>query len=635
MAQHFIKVLVPLRLDWIPTYRADAPTELGETVYVNFAGRRYTGIVWERTEEPDIPLKSIRPITSRDTSLPAVGRRTREFWAFLASYYMCTLGEVYAAALHSIEGTQQKKAAAELERLRAKLEKTSASLLGRHGERVRARLEAEAESLRKEIANTEERLQSRSVPVETPNRKPCHARPQLLVGTDRLARYAEAIQKALSPEPAASRDGSQHPLGNGLNCGTLYAGTDTAGNDAAGAPGTATFDGRVKIASTSAGDINANTSGTAGMENEGGGQVLVLSPSKAFCEKTERQLRELFADRLQTYHSGVSESARRKLSDRLRSGESLVVLGLRSALFLPFTRLTLVIIDEEQDSFYKQTEPAPRYNGRDAAIYLAKLYGADVMLGSSFPSLESLYNCKRGKYDLLKAATGSPESPSPKAHAPEGQYALWARPDPRSDSHPESPDEFGGDRVLVVDSGAELRKNGMVGHFSRKLIKAIDSCQGGAVLIRGWEKPEELLEQAVKLFKDKTIRISTLQEFKEEGPGEAKLVAVMGADAFFDKDDFRSDEKALQMVATLSELSEHLVIQTTVPERFDGSHTAESLLAERQWFNFPPFRRIVDIRKKGSREIVRRVFLDNGRSLEAQKRSMPVEADCYADVDPA
>ncbi len=573
MAQHFIKVLVPLRLDWIPTYWTDTPSEPGETVCVVFAGRRYTGIVWELTEEPDIPLKNIRPITSRDTSLPAVGRRTREFWTFLASYYMCTLGEVYAAALHSIEGTQQKKAAAELERLRAKLEKTSASLLGRHGERVRARLEAEAESLRKEIATTEERLQSRSVPVETPDRKPSHARPQLLVGTDRLARYAEAIQKALSPE-------------------------------------------------------------TAGTENEGGGQVLVLAPSKAFCEKTERQLHELFADRLQTYHSGVSEAARRKLSDRLRSGENLVVLGLRSALFLPFTRLSLVIIDEEQDSFYKQTEPAPRYNGRDAAIYLAKLYGADVLLGSSFPSLESIYNCKRGKYDLLKTADRNPESSAPKAHGPEGQYTPGTMTELRSTALPESIDKSSGGKVLVVDSGAELRKNGMVGYFSRKLIAAISSCEGEAVLIRGWERPEELLEQAGRLFKDKTIRISTLQEFKEDGPGEAKIVAVMGADAFFDKDDFRSDEKALQMVAVLSELSERLVIQTAVPERFDGRHSAESLLAERQWFNFPPFRRIVDVRRKGSREIVRRIFLENGRSLEVQKQSIAVEPDSYADVDP-
>lgn len=624
MAQHFIKVLVPLRLDWIPTYKTDSPTEPGESVCVNFAGRRYTGIVWELTEEPDIPLKSIRPITSRDTSLPAVGRRTREFWTFLASYYMCTLGEVYAAALHSIEGTQQKKTAAELERLRAKFDKTSASLLGKHCERVRARLEVEAESLRKEIAATEERLQSRSVPVETPERKPCHARPQLVIGPERIARYSEAIRKALSPKTAASKD----------------EGLQSLGNDAAGTLGTATFDGKVNTASTSAGDINASTSGTAGTENEGG-QVLVLSPSKAFCEKTERQLRELFADRLQTYHSGIGEGTRRKLSDRLRSGESLVVLGLRSAVFLPFTRLSLVIVDEEQDSFYKQAEPAPRYNGRDAAIYLAKLYGADVMLGSCFPSMESLYNCKRGKYDLLEDAGLTPtkhlasESSAHKAPASEGQYTPGTMTEPRNAALPEFPDEFSGGRVLVVDSGAELRKNGMVGHFSRKLIKAIDSCQGGAVLIRGWEKPEELLEQAVKLFKDKPIRISTLQEFKEEGPGEAKLVAMMGADAFFDKDDFRSDEKALQMVAALSELSEHLVIQTTVPERFDGSHTAESLLAERQWFNFPPFRRIVDIRRKGSREIVRRVFLDNGRSLEAQKRSILVEADCYADVDPA
>jgi primosomal protein N' (replication factor Y) len=82
-----------------------------------------------------------------------------------------------------------------------------------------------------------------------------------------------------------------------------------------------------------------------------------------------------------------------------------VILGARSAVFLPFTSLQLVVVDEESETSYKQQEPAPRYNGRDAAVYLATLHGANTLLGSATPSIESYYNALKGKYVLVELAT--------------------------------------------------------------------------------------------------------------------------------------------------------------------------------------------------------------------------------------
>ena len=137
-----------------------------------------------------------------------------------------------------------------------------------------------------------------------------------------------------------------------------------------------------------------------------GKQVLFLLPEIALTAQIINRLRRYFGNRVGVYHSRFSASQRAEVWNRTMTDDPAqqygVLLGARSALFLPFRRLGLVIVDEEHDSSYKQYEPAPRYNGRDAAIYLAHLWKARTVLGSATPSIESYFNAKQGKYGLCE-----------------------------------------------------------------------------------------------------------------------------------------------------------------------------------------------------------------------------------------
>ena len=137
-----------------------------------------------------------------------------------------------------------------------------------------------------------------------------------------------------------------------------------------------------------------------------GEQVLFLLPEIALTAQIINRLRRYFGDKVGVYHSRFSVSQRAEVWERTMEEDPNkrfdVLLGARSALFLPYRRLGLVIVDEEHDSSYKQYDPSPRYNGRDVAIYLAHLWGAKTVLGSATPSLESYYNAKQGKYGLCE-----------------------------------------------------------------------------------------------------------------------------------------------------------------------------------------------------------------------------------------
>lgn len=331
-----------------------------------------------------------------------------------------------------------------------------------------------------------------------------------------------------------------------------------------------------------------------------GRQVLVLTPEIAFCDKLEALLAPVFGTRLHVFHSGRTPVRRRAAAEALRSGAPAVILGTRSALFLPFRSLGLVIVDEEQDPAYKQTEPAPRYHGRDAAVALAGIHGARVLLGATVPSLETLYNVRLGKYTLQ--ADGAAIRPA----------------------------------AEVIDLPAERRKRGLTGTFSRKLIAAIQATDGPVVLIRGWEKPEPLREETAALFPGRDIRLSTWNALLREGAGDAALIAVLQADALVSRDDFRADERAAQMVGTLAQFAPRVIIQTAVPARFDGSRSTDELLAERQQFGFPPCTRLVEIRRQGSGEVLERHFLPRDRTLAARKAELldGLQDGCYLDVDP-
>lgn len=135
-------------------------------------------------------------------------------------------------------------------------------------------------------------------------------------------------------------------------------------------------------------------------------QVLYLLPEIALTIQIMSRLKRVFGNRLGIYHSRYSDEERVEIWKKQLSDEPYdVILGARSAVFLPFDRLGLVIIDEEHETSFKQQDPAPRYHARSVAIMLANMYGAKVLLGTATPSMESYYNAQTGKYGIVTLTT--------------------------------------------------------------------------------------------------------------------------------------------------------------------------------------------------------------------------------------
>ncbi|CAN5172086.1 primosomal protein N' [soil metagenome] len=133
-----------------------------------------------------------------------------------------------------------------------------------------------------------------------------------------------------------------------------------------------------------------------------GKQVLYLLPEITLTAQIIRRLQLSFGGDVGIYHSKFNNNERVELWNKVKSGELKILIGARSSLFLPFRHLGLIIIDEEHDTSFKQQEPAPRYNARDAAIFYATLFKAKILMGTATPSLESYYNALSGKYGLVE-----------------------------------------------------------------------------------------------------------------------------------------------------------------------------------------------------------------------------------------
>lgn len=294
---------------------------------------------------------------------------------------------------------------------------------------------------------------------------------------------------------------------------------------------------------------------------EQGLNALILLPEIAASEQLEAVFESEFPGVTHIVNSHITETRRRRIAEDVRSFGGQIVIGTRSALFLPLSRLGLVIVDQEQDVYFKQTDPAPRYNARDAAVMLARIHRASAVLGTPAPSLESLHNAQTGKYTLEE--TSAPLPP-----------------------------------MTLIDINAERRKNGMPGRLSLKLIDSIRATDGPVALIRGWEKPDELLSEAAAALPGRSIDILTLQEARLKDLGGYALIAVVQADALGGADSFRADEHALQALALLREACKGtFIVQTAKPEHpvFGEPHqTYAQLLQERREFSLPPFTRIVD-----------------------------------------
>lgn len=134
-----------------------------------------------------------------------------------------------------------------------------------------------------------------------------------------------------------------------------------------------------------------------------GEQVLYLVPEISLTTQLTDRLQRIFGGKLLIYHSKFSDNERVDVWKKLLgTNEPLIVLGVRSSVFLPFAKLGLVVVDEEHESSYKQYDPAPRYNARDAAIVLASMHGAKTLLGSATPSVETYFKATNGKYGLVE-----------------------------------------------------------------------------------------------------------------------------------------------------------------------------------------------------------------------------------------
>lgn len=333
---------------------------------------------------------------------------------------------------------------------------------------------------------------------------------------------------------------------------------------------------------------------------QAGGTALVLVPEVAAGGALQKRLTDAFGPIFQIHNSLKTAVQRRKVMNSLRDAPGpQVILGTRSSLFLPYSNLALVIVDEEQDPRYKQQEPSPRYNGRDIALVLASIHGAEAILGTPCPSLESLHNASIGKYSLEFTPVQC--------------------------------------NIEVIDIPTEKRKFGMKDAFSIKALEAMRQSEGPVTVVRCYETEDSVRGQLAA--EEGQFNILTASAARNL-TGISALTVVLNADSLFDREDFRADEKALQVLSDLAAKSESLVIQTPnaahpVFALLQSGELPYSLLQERKDFNLPPFSRIVDI--LGLRgNLFRREILPKDRTLEAKKKEL---GEKYAssnifDVDP-
>ena len=677
----FIQVILPLRLEWEPFYYMEGEAVcVGDRVRVNFAGKEYVGVIsdadtGEKAEALGITNR-VKPIIGEAEGLEPVTKEEVALWRQIAEYYLCTVGEVYKAAYpahkvaeevvqarqEALKGEREEKNRAKIEdkikNLEKRAEKKAELAAKARKAECRDRYLAEKEALEREIrvlaGNVTSMVGETVTSTDSVTEAVCSANhPEI---TDAHQQGNEIVEASAKKDIVLSA--AQEEAYSKIK-EIFYKGKPALLHGVTGSGKTEIY---MKLAQE-----------TLAM----GKNVLYLVPEIALSRQLEDRISETFPELL-VFHSGETMSRKREVATVLRhagepsKGKGYVVLGTRSAIFLPHKDLGLVIVDEEHDTSYKQDSPAPRYNGRETAIMMAKIFGANVILGSATPSLESLYNCSVGRYGLV---------------------TLNKRFYDAADSD-----------IEIIDTIAERRKNGMIGNFSRKLIEHISKrlgeqrqvlilrerrayspivqCQecgeipkcrccnvslslhrradgserlvchycgrvyeytGKCQKCGGELKPlgsgtQKIEEEATKLFPNARIArldSDTAQSRKYEtdvirkfSNGEIdiligtrmvakgfdfsglSLVAVLQADSILGQEDYRADERGLQLLEQFRGRCGRrgekglFVIQTSQPEhpvyqsiegQLDENGTMARFLGERKMFGYPPYSRVIGV----------------------------------------
>lgn len=364
--------------------------QCGDAVAVQFGPRNiYTGIVW-RLHNVAPNVKRIKTVSRKLYPQPLLDSQQQRLWEWLADYYMCTLGEVMRMALPSLikpQGASAEEFAAE------EFQPRTESFIALRAEwQVEETLLAEIERIKRRAPKRSEALQAILTFSQKHDFQPFPRRllecDAPLISALQKAGYIELSQRErviesrhdlepllpqLTPAQQSVAEQIRQSQSEGRRVHLLRGITGS---------------GKTEIYMTLIADVLAR-----------GGDVLLLVPEIALTSQLIERMRRVFGRRVTTYHSKLTALRRTEAYLRLTVSEGgELVIGARSALLLPHRHLQLVIVDEEHDQSYKQSDTAPRYNGRDTAIYLASLRGAATLLGSATPSLESYANAIGGKY---------------------------------------------------------------------------------------------------------------------------------------------------------------------------------------------------------------------------------------------
>lgn len=461
---NYAEVILPVPVRGTFTYAV--PEELaaeimrGQRVYVPFGKRKYyTGIVADiHTREPKgFRVKPVMAILDKE---PVIYLHQLKFWRWIAEYYLCTIGEVYKAAVPSGMKVESEthlslNETADLETIGRTLTNAEVSVL----DKVIAEPKVKLRELRMSdksdafVARTVNRLVDKGLVTADETAASSYRAKQVAVvcpgadnaDSDWLHHAFDAVSGAPKQEKLLvafldliKSNGKKEVRRDEL---LQKAGVSAAILRAVAEKGilrseqrvinrfTAPLSGEpVKLPPLSDAQREAmrclneawkehgvallhGVTGSGKTEIychavmsalEAGKQVLFLVPEISLTTQLTDRLRKVFGKRLLVYHSRFSDSERVDLWKRVYEARGpLVVLGVRSSLFLPFLHLGLVVVDEEHEASYKQYDPAPRYNARDAAIMLAAMHGAKTLLGSATPAIDTYYKAQNGKYGLV------------------------------------------------------------------------------------------------------------------------------------------------------------------------------------------------------------------------------------------
>ena len=398
-----------------PTYTYAVPEGMtlreGDAVSVQFGLRKYyTGIVWRlHDERPD--FERIKEVECRLYDHPLVSERQRALWEWVASYYMCTLGEVMRSALPALMKPSADSQATLVEEAfqprteryyRLAEELRDEHRLSDEMDRLERRAPKQYAALL-EVAMAEmEEVPRRLIMSDTAALNALVKKgflicdehcPAAEYGTPsfRLPLLSMHQMEALEALKKSFREGGHTALLQGI-----------------------TGSGKTEVYIYLIAEVLSR-----------GGDVLLLVPEIALTAQLIERMERIFGARVTAYHSKLTPIRRAENFLRLsRSKGGEFVVGVRSSIFLPLNNLQLIIVDEEHDSSYKQAEPAPRYSARDTAVYMAYSMGCHTLLGSATPSLETWLNAETGRYGRAEMTERYGDAVLPKIYLSDSRRAA-------------------------------------------------------------------------------------------------------------------------------------------------------------------------------------------------------------------